>query len=391
MSKGNETHNAGLRRISIPVSTLVTTALVVGAVGQYAVFDAERWMASTAPLVASMIALAHLLTQVPWLAWMMRSGRQDAVPLYFAVQIPLALCAVAVSQGRLGILVFALVSQAILLFRSRVTAAIVVVGISLASLACVAWFSPETALGVAVGYVTIGAFVVGFSELVARQYDSRHTVSRLAADLAEANARLAAQADTTAELAATRERNRVAREVHDVLGHYLTVVHVNLAAADKQLDADPARARALVEKARELTHEGLQELRSSLSLLRRERRPLDEALTRLASHATALDVHLDIEGTPRPLDEATELTLYRVAQEGLTNARRHAGATFVQLLLRFDDCVTLRVRDDGQGVEGAVSGSGLDGLRERVAEIGGVLNVVNMPQRGFELRVEVAG
>src|SRR5262249_1335404 len=156
------------------------------------------------------------------------------------------------------------------------------------------------------------------------------------------------------ELAATRERNRLARDIHDGLGHYLTVVNVQIGAARTVLDQDRQRALEHLSKAQALTQEGLAEVRHSVATLRAspsESRPLPQALTKLVEQwkAAGLSANFSVTGPVRPLSPQTNLTLYRTAQEALTNAAKHAQARTVDVTLDYRDNqkTHLSVRDDG--------------------------------------------
>ena len=221
-----------------------------------------------------------------------------------------------------------------------------------------------------------------------RSYDEAR---RIAIRLEAANAELAANSLQAEELAAARERSRLAREVHDLIGHHLTVVRVQLEAALSIHSKDPGKAMEAVRNARECAGEGLKEIRSSVESLRAgalENRSLCEALLALVteSERAGQRVHLIVEGNERPVSAATALTIYRAAQEALTNARKHVPEAGVTLELSFltDGEVILRVTDDGPGLpEDFSPGFGLTGLRERTALIGGSL-VINQDSRfGF--------
>jgi signal transduction histidine kinase len=189
----------------------------------------------------------------------------------------------------------------------------------------------------------------------------------------------------------------VARDIHDGLGHHLTVVQMQVQAARAVLAADPARADAVLAKAQQQSTEALAEVRRSVSALRERRTapPLRAALEGLAADTSAAGVptELRVDGPARTLSPESEESLFRAAQEGLTNVRKHAGATSARVLLHFgDDTVYLEVRDDGRGLPGtARQGFGLLGLRERAARLGGRLDVAAAPGGGTTLLVEVPG
>ncbi|MFM1942111.1 MAG: hypothetical protein RI897_1093 [Verrucomicrobiota bacterium] len=256
-----------------------------------------------------------------------------------------------------------------------------------------------------VGYTAVAfsfaiLFTLVFTLLAVHSERSRGEVVRLADELGRANHRLREYAVQAEDMAANRERNRIAREVHDSLGHYLTVVNVQIEAALGLDGVDPARAREALARARAFTREGLQDIRGSLAALRAsplENRPLAEAFRELvvASMDDPGAVALEVMGRPRALSAPAELSLFRAAQEGLTNVRKHAGAKSVVLLLDYrDPCrVVVTVKDDGVGcvAENAEGGFGLLGLRERAQLLRGSLEVNSTPGEGFVLSMGVPG
>jgi signal transduction histidine kinase len=218
---------------------------------------------------------------------------------------------------------------------------------------------------------------------VVRQADDGVRLRALYDELSAAHAELQALHARARETAVAEERNRIAREIHDTVAHYLTVVNVQLEAAEKLGDDQPERAAQQVRRARRLTLDCLQEVRRSVGALRATRleelslpRALDKLVADFAE-STGLDVRLSVAvpNDARLAPEAAQ-TLYRIAQEGLTNVQRHAQASRVSVsLTRRHEHVQLAVQDDGVGPAQARDhdGFGLLGLRERVALLGGQL------------------
>jgi len=242
------------------------------------------------------------------------------------------------------------------------------------------------------------AFAIVISRMLLVQHKARTEMEALAGRLGDANEQLRAQAAEIGELAKAEERNRIARDIHDGLGHYLTVVHVQLEAAKTLFKREPETARAALLKAQALTREGLSEVRRSVSLLRDSgstERPLLAAIEKLASECKAdgIQATLKLRGTPRPLPEPVEITLYRAAQEALTNVRRHARASKLDIELAFasGSGIRLRVEDDGVGSELMNQGFGLVGLRERAESVGGRMSVRSALGSGFTLEIELPG
>lgn len=213
-----------------------------------------------------------------------------------------------------------------------------------------------------------------------------------------ANQQLRAYAAQREELAAERERNRIARDIHDGLGHYLTTIHMQIQAAQAVLDRDRPRAEQTLTKAQHIAQEALGDVRRSVRALRlgpSEHQPLPQVLAGLAAatQASGLAVSLAVLGAPRPLGVQAEQAIVRAAQEGLTNVQKHATAARATLTLDYQNPsrVRLLVRDDGRGAERTDGGFGLVGLRERVQVLGGCVAVATAPGSGLTLTVEVPG
>ena len=237
-------------------------------------------------------------------------------------------------------------------------------------------------------------FTLACTELAVWANASRERAEQLTRELEAANAELRSAAERTAALAAATERNRIARDIHDGLGHYLTVVAVQLQAARALLPAQPERAAAVVAKAEQAARHALDDVRRSVGALREptNRPPLPVALEGLVRES-GLAASFVCAGEVRRLGEAAEQALFRAVQEGLTNVRKHAGPARAAVVLdyRGPGGVAVEVTDNGAG--GAVSpgsGFGLAGLRERLAAVGGSLSAGRAPAGGFRLRAEVA-
>lgn len=195
--------------------------------------------------------------------------------------------------------------------------------------------------------------------------------------------------------AAAEERRRIARELHDIISHSLGVVVLQVGAVERVLERDPARARAVLESIRATGQEAIGEMGTLLGLLdagprwSREPQPslaeLDGLVSRMRE--AGLSVELTIEGQRRALPAALELSAFRVVQEGLTNALKHAGPAHVQALLRYgEDELEVDIADDGAGAgNGAGSRRGLAGIRERVEVFGGRLEAGPGPGGGWKL------
>lgn len=248
------------------------------------------------------------------------------------------------------------------------------------------------------------AFSIVFSYLVGQQISARTQAQNLLAalersqdELRAANAQLTAAAGQVEELTVTRERNRMAREIHDTLGHFLTILAVKLEMATKLEARGDPRLRAELAAARRLATDCLAEVRVSVAALRPAdptARALDAALRHLAGEfeaAGGVPVTLDCEGDLAALAPDVRLTLFRAAQEALTNIRKHAQAGHVLLRLRTNgEQAELTVLDDGVGAAGAGGqGFGLLGMRERVALLGGSACAGPDHERGWRVTVGI--
>ncbi|WP_307677687.1 sensor histidine kinase [Streptomyces sp. V4I2] len=189
-----------------------------------------------------------------------------------------------------------------------------------------------------------------------------------------------------------RERHRIARELHDEVGQTLTAVLLQL---KRVADRVPDELREEVGQAQEATRAGLDEIRRIARRLRPgvlEELGLPSALRSLAAEFTThgLTVRHHVPGDLPRLTEESELVVYRIAQEGLTNTARHAAADRAEVRLSpVRGGVELLVRDDGKGLGGAPEGSGISGMRERALLIGAALSLEPAPGRGTDIRLRI--
>jgi len=238
-------------------------------------------------------------------------------------------------------------------------------------------------------------FIMVFTQMAVNEEKARTDVERLAKNLEEANRQLSAYALQAEELAIVNERNRLAREIHDGLGHYLTTVHMQIQAARAVMDKDPQQAKAVLERAQSQTSEALIDVRRSVAALRSAPEAdmaLPEAIGKLMQNCESLGMKVSISllGEGRILPSPVHQALYRVAQEGINNICKHSQARQVWITLDYCkmDCVRLVVKDDGVGQDGAaLSGFGLLGVRERIQALGGETQYQSLPGQGFTLEV----
>jgi signal transduction histidine kinase len=311
--------------------------------------------------------------------------------LYLALQTALTACLMAVHpEWTLFAMFFAVLSaQAALLLPPGVSAAWIGIFAAVSvGFGLYYWGWPEGLLALPLHGGAYALFGI-FARAVARADAARKESQRLLIELQEAHDRLQEYSMRVEELAIVEERNRLAREMHDTLGHRLTVASVQLEGAQRLCSSDPERAQSIVGTVREQVREALGELRQAVAALQvpiEADLELPSALRRLVAHyeeATDLTVHRVLPEQVPALPGPHRLAIYRAAQEALTNAQRHADASQVWLVLTvYEEAIALLVSDDGKGLSYPAGGAGfgLRGMRERAAQLGGELHVE--PRRG---------
>jgi signal transduction histidine kinase len=200
----------------------------------------------------------------------------------------------------------------------------------------------------------------------------------------------------------SEERLRIARELHDALGHQLSLISVQSGVALHLNEELPEQVRSSLGAIKEASKEALSELRSVLDILRQEGeqapRSPTSTLARLKdlvsqSAAAGLDVRTETDGDVRPLPFGVDLAAFRIVQEALTNVTRHAGAAAATVHLSYgEQDLTVQVDDDGRGGSGPAptgGGTGIVGMRERAAALGGDLEAGPRPRGGFRVRARL--
>jgi signal transduction histidine kinase len=336
------------------------------------------------------LGLLYSVVGLVGLEYCWRLPSRPIILAYFIVLVVVlgAILFLSLGEGFLLLVPLAAYSIALLPWRG----AVAVCGLLLLVLVFVDWWVGDTwksILLIVLSMLALCVFAVVFTEAVVREAHARTT-------LGEAHQRLREDSAHIETLATFAERNRLAREVHDNLGHYLTAITVQLEAARAMLDMDPPRTRSAIEQAQKLARDGLGEIRESVAALRTlptENRSLPEALADLVreSQAAGVPTTLLVPGALPPLSSPVKFALYRIAQEGLTNVRKYGHATHVDLILDGTEeyIVRLRVQDNGVGVLSPTDGFGLLGVRERVKVLGGQMRTASSPGAGFLLEVEL--
>jgi signal transduction histidine kinase len=253
-----------------------------------------------------------------------------------------------------------------------------------------------------------------FQRLMEERFERNSLVKQLAqrnSELEQAHRQLAQSVAQEQELAVLRERTRLAREMHDTIGHALVLISVKLEAAQRLRERDPERCDRELESTKQIARETMTALRASIANLRSpelERERISEAISRTArelAQRTGLHVTCAIQADIDLLSEAIEETLWKVSQEALTNIEKHAHASNVQVRIsRQDGQLLLHIHDDGIGLPQSVyqpekdgnlayNGSnghyGLRGILERVEAVGGHLTLHSKKEQGTTIEVDL--
>jgi len=239
-------------------------------------------------------------------------------------------------------------------------------------------------------------FILVFTQVAVGEERARKEVERLLSELQETNRQLREYSLKAEELAVMKERNRLAREIHDGLGHYLTTINIQIQAALATFEKKPDRARELLLKAGNQSQEALSDVRDSVATLRA---PMDESLplemifrdVLKGCECTGIETNFMMLGVERPMSPPLRFALFRTIQEAVSNIQKHAHAAniWVSLDFRQERQIELIIRDDGVGSDRAEGGFGLLGLRERARLVNGNLNITTSPGKGFEIDLKV--
>ena len=251
-------------------------------------------------------------------------------------------------------------------------------------------------LAVKNGFVSVNIilFVLYLVLLVQNKHKEKERIASLNRQLGEANERLRAYAIEAERMAETRERNRLAREIHDTLGHALTGIAAGLDACIVLVDAAPESAKKQLAKVREAARRGIVDVRRSVAKLRPddlEKLPMRHALAKMVaefSESSGMKTRIVAMGWPDHLREDEEEVIYRVVQEGITNANQHGLATEAVITIGTEPGrIFIIIADNGHGCEEVEPGFGLRHMRERLDLLHGRLRY--WTDKGFTLEATI--
>lgn len=242
-------------------------------------------------------------------------------------------------------------------------------------------FSFEIALTLSASWFGVQVFTVLMSQAVAREAGARNELSKL-------NAELRATQQLLVDSSQVAERMRIARELHDLVGHHLTALSLNLEVASHLTQG---QAQEHIQTAQSVTKLVLQDVREVVSSLRGDDSfDLGRAIRTLTRDIPKPRIHLDVPDDLGIYDPVRAETILRCVQEIITNAVRHSGAQNLWIeSVKTADGVEVRARDDGKGAKQPKPGNGLTGMRERIEQVGGNLEIESAPSAGFRIRATI--
>ncbi len=365
----------------------------------FATFSTLRQAALIDVLLIILLGIGYIMFGIYGYSYVARSEISILKKIYFIVQLPLGCLIIALGKGAgfSALLLLPLAGQAVVLLPD-LWAYISNLGIVAAYVIAVksftaSWSDVWTELPI---FLAGLVFIVVFTQVAVGEEKARKEVERLLIELQATNQRLREFSLKSEELAVAEERNRLAREIHDGLGHYLTTVNMQIQAALATLTKKPDRARELLVKASSLSQEALDDVRNSVATLRA---PMDENLplgmiikeVLKSCECTGIETNFLLLGSERQMSPAVRFALFRTIQESVSNVQKHAQASnlWVTLDFRQNQKTILTVKDDGIGSENTDGGFGLLGMRERARLVNGDFVVDTSPGEGFAIQLTV--
>lgn len=211
-----------------------------------------------------------------------------------------------------------------------------------------------------------------------------------------ANVRLQEEVHHTGFMSRSRERTRVAREIHDTVGHTLTAILVQITAAKKIFKANPSLLEKRLENLEDMIRKAISDVRREVTNLREELHPGDNwretylQLCQTFIDSTGVRINRVIEEDLEHVDDTIGEHIYRILQEALTNSFRHGKASYIDVAMgREGNQLLVRISDNGIGSDNPVKGNGLNGMQERTAEIGGKIQFQTLPDKGFDIGIDI--
>ncbi len=220
----------------------------------------------------------------------------------------------------------------------------------------------------------------------------KRKVDNLHKELELSYKKLQEQSDKIKELSVTKERNRLAGEIHDSLGHNLVALNMNLDVTDKIIDKDKSKAKDLINKAQLITKESIEDLRKAVYALKEENpRTLRDSINRLIDNIQStgeIKLVLDFDERAEELPPEYKDIIYLSIKESITNSIKHGNADLINIDIKYEESkLIVRIKDNGTGCSHLNKGNGLLGIEDRVTKIGGKVNYSFKAKDGFEIEL----
>ncbi len=317
------------------------------------------------------VFLALYLIVLPPQDWLLCRGRNAVLGALAAMWVvPALILALGAPGSFVALYVYCVAAAGILLVPRQSVPMVVVTAVGVGVGIIVAGGSSSGAVATGLTILAIGFMMAAFGRKIA------------------ANRELELAREELAQLAVSEERLRIARDLHDLLGHSLSVITLKAELAARLIDADPAAATRELEEIQDISRTSLSEVREAVTGYRRL--ALSEALDGARSALTTAGIDCSLDRTEEPLPAEVESALAWAVREGATNVIRHSDAQRCAIrVIAEPDVVSVEIEDDGRGSLGAAAGSGLAGLAERAARVRGTLEAGALRDGGYRLRLSV--
>lgn len=374
---------------------------VVVLAAYFTTFSTVSSASSLALLVMIALGVAYIAIGIYGYAFAARSGKIGFHLAYFSMQILLGGMIVHLGKGEgfNAMVLLPLAGHSVVLlpqaWRVIVNLLIVMAYVVALNIFSADWSVVWSGLPI---FLAGQIFIVVFTQMAVNEEKARSEVEKLVGDLGAANQRLREYALQAEELAITKERNRLAREIHDGLGHYLTTIHMQIQAARAVMKIDPQKAQDALHTAQNLTQEALVDVRRSVASFRDhpvEGQPLEKEIDKMLKGCDGMGISSDFKvlGSSRDLSPQSQLTIYRAVQEGVNNTCKHSHAERIWVTLDYTqrEFIRLMIQDDGVGSSNIDGGFGLMGMRERVNLLNGEFNIATAAGDGFKLEICIPG
>jgi signal transduction histidine kinase len=345
------------------------------------------------------LGIAYISIGIYGYSFCLKKLRFEYMILYFLIQIPIGSLIVFLGQGSgfSALLLLPLAGHAVVMapgYWLYFINGIIVSGYILSvKMHTGSWNEVWTTLpAVLAGLI----YIMVFTQMALEEELSRRESERLNSELETANNRLKIYAEEVEKLTIIQERNRLAREIHDGLGHYLTTINMQLQAAHAIIETDVKKADEAIEKARNQSKLALIDVRKSVSALRYDPGNI-ESINSVIEKAirpcewVGIEPHFDVIGLEKPISNTIHSTIFRIAQETVNNTCKYSNAKNYFFILDYlnPKRLCIRISDDGLGAKNHEGGFGLLGLKERIELLDGNIDIQSFPSKGFQLEIEL--